>query len=134
MSGKFITLTDRESDVLDWGTMGWLSRPATTGAKDLVVIEVTLDPTFGHNFHKHPDQEEVIYVVEGEIEQWLGTEMRILSAGDSAFIPADAVHASFNVSDRPAKVIAILGPSVGEEGYQLIEVHEQAPWNTLRKN
>ena len=56
MSGKFITLTDRESDVLDWGTMGWLSRPATTGAKDLVVIEVTLDPTFGHNFHKHPDQ------------------------------------------------------------------------------
>ena len=64
MSGKFITLADRESDGLDWGTMGWLSRPATTGAKDLVVIEVTLDPTFGHNFHKHPDQEEVIYVVE----------------------------------------------------------------------
>ena len=134
MSGKFITLAERESDVLDWGVMGWLSRPTTTGAKDLVVIEVTLDPTFGHNFHKHPDQEEVIYVVEGEIEQWLGTEMRILSVGDSVFIPADVVHASFNVSDRPAKVIAILGPCAGEEGYQLIEVYDQSPWNSLRNS
>lgn len=134
MNGKFITLSERESDVLEWGVMGWLSRPTTTGAKDLVVIEVTLEPTFGHNFHKHPDQEEVIYVVEGEIEQWLGTEMKILSVGDSAFIPADAVHASFNVSDQPAKVIAILGPCAGEERYQLIEVHEQAPWNSLRQN
>ena len=39
--------------------------------KKLVVLEVTLSPTGGHNFHKHPQQEEVIYVIEGEIEQWL---------------------------------------------------------------
>jgi len=48
------------------------------------------------------------------------------------FIPADTVHASFNVSGQTAKVLAILGPSIGEEGYQLVEVHDQAPWNSLR--
>ena len=42
------------------------------------------------------------------------------------------VHASFNVSAAPAKVLAILGPCVGAEGYELEEVHEQAPWSGLR--
>jgi len=132
MSGKFITVEQMERETLDWGVMGWVSRPATTATKDLVVIEVTLEPGGGHNFHKHPEQEEVIYVLDGTIEQWLGEEMQMLSKGDTVFIPADTVHASFNVSGQTTKVLAILGPSIGEEGYQLVEVHDQAPWNSLR--
>ena len=132
MSGKFITVEQMERETLDWGVMGWVSRPATTATKDLVVIEVTLEPRGGHNFHKHPEQEEVIYVLDGTIEQWLGEKMQMLSGGDTVFIPAGAVHASFNVSGQTAKVLAILGPSIGEDGYQLVEVYDQAPWNSLR--
>ena len=132
MSGKFITAQEMERDRLDWGTMGWVSRPATTATKDLVVIEVTLEPGGGHNFHKHPAQEEVIYVLDGVIEQWLGEEKQMLNRGDTVFIPAATVHASFNISAAKARVLAILGPSVGEEGYQLVEVYDQAPWNHLR--
>ncbi|MAJ75007.1 cupin [Candidatus Poribacteria bacterium] len=132
MSGKFITTEQMERDTLDWGVMGWVSRPSTTNTKDLVVIEVTLEPGGGHNFHKHPEQEEVIYVLEGKVEQWLKDEKQILGQGDSVFIPVDAVHASFNVFDQNAKLLAILGPSVGEEGYQLVEVYDQEPWSNLR--
>lgn len=132
MDGKFITSNAMERDQLDWGVMGWLSRPATTGARDLVVIEVTLEPGFGHNFHMHPGQEEVIYVVSGAVEQWVGKESTTLAAGDGVFIGADVVHASFNTGSQTAKLIAILGPSVGEEGYQLVEVYEQEPWKSLR--
>lgn len=132
MSGKFITTEQMERDTLDWGVMGWVSRPSTTNTKDLVVIEVTLEPGGGHNFHKHPEQEEVIYVLEGKVEQWLGDKKQVLSQGDSVFIPSDAVHASFNVFDQNAKLLAILGPSVGEEGYQLVEVYDQEPWSNLR--
>lgn len=133
MDGKFITATAMERDHLDWGVMGWLSRPATTGAKDLVVIEVTLEPGCGHNFHKHPGQEEVIYVVAGAVEQWVGRESTTLRPGDGVFIGADMVHASFNTGSATAKLIAILGPSVGAEGYQLVEVYDQEPWASLRK-
>ena len=132
MSGKFITAREMERDHLDWGTMGWVSRPATTATKDLVVIEVTLEPGGGHNFHKHPAQAEVIYVLAGSIEQWLGEEKQMLNQGDTVFIPAATVHASFNISAAKARILAILGPSVGEEGYQLVEVYDQAPWNHLR--
>jgi quercetin dioxygenase-like cupin family protein len=132
MNGKFITSKEAKREQLEWGSLGWFSSPVASNAKDLVVIEVTLSPGGGHNFHRHPQQEEMIYVIEGEIEQWIDQEKRTLRSGDSAFIGADVVHASFNVSDRNAKLLAILGPCVGPQGYELVDVAAQEPWSSLR--
>jgi quercetin dioxygenase-like cupin family protein len=71
-------------------------------------------------------------VIEGEVEQWLEQDARLLRPGDSVFIKADIVHASFNNSSTPAKLLAILGPCVGDGGYVSVEVGDQAPWATLR--
>jgi quercetin dioxygenase-like cupin family protein len=132
MPGKFVIAKEVELKVDDFGTSRWLSHPPSTGAKQLTVIDVNLDPGKGHNFHKHPDQEEVILVVAGKIEQWVDREKRILGPGDSAFITAGVVHASFNVGDQSVKIIAILGPCVGPIGYELVDVANDAPWKTLR--
>ncbi len=132
MTGKFIASSSAERDQLDWGVLGWMSRPSTTGAQQLAVLEVTLIPGQGHNFHKHPNQEEVIYVIEGEVEQWLEQQQQVLQPGDAVFIPANTVHASFNTGHQPIKLLAILGPCVGEAGYELVDVADQSPWNTLR--
>jgi quercetin dioxygenase-like cupin family protein len=132
MNGQFITKTAVEREKLAWGSLGWFSRPATTGAKELVVIEVTLTPGHGHNFHKHPEQEEVIYVIEGVVEQWLEQNKQLLTPGDSIFIPKGVVHASFNTGSQPAKLLAILAPCVTEAGYVSVEVGDQAPWKSLR--
>jgi quercetin dioxygenase-like cupin family protein len=132
MAGKFVMASETKPEVLDWGKLGWLSNPPNTGARDLTVIDVTLNPGKGHNFHKHPDQEEVIFVVAGKVEQWIDRDKRVLSPGDCAFIPADVVHASFNVGGSDAKVVAILGPCVGKIGYELVDVAAEAPWNKLR--
>jgi quercetin dioxygenase-like cupin family protein len=133
MKGKFVVAKEAEATVHDWGTLGWLSNPPNTGASQLTVIDVKLEPGKGHDFHKHPDQEEVILVVAGKVEQWIDREKRLLGPGDSAFIPADVVHASFNMGDAPAKIVAILGPCVGPVGYELVDVANDAPWKTLRK-
>jgi len=131
-AGVFVIAKDTKLEINDWGRLGWLSNPLNTGAKQLTVIDVNLDPGKGHNFHKHPDQEEVILVVTGKVEQWVDREKRILGSGDAAFIPSDVVHASFNVGDAPAKIVAILGPCVGPIGYELVDVANDAPWKTLR--
>ena len=132
MNAKFVPSSDVERISLDWGVLGWLSRPVTTGARNLTVIEVMLTPGHGHNFHKHPDQEEVIVVVEGEVEQWLEREKRVLLPGEAVFMGAGVVHASFNVSLAPAKLLAILGPCVGEGGYVSVEMGEEEPYKSLR--
>ena len=66
------------------------------------------------------------------VEQWLGEEKRMLAPGEAVYIDAGTVHASFNTSDQPARVLAILGPCVGDVGYEMQVVADQAPWNTLR--
>jgi quercetin dioxygenase-like cupin family protein len=132
MSEKFINLAHVRREEAEWGSLAWFSSPAVSNARNLVVIEVTLNPSGAHSFHKHPKQEEVIYVIEGEIEEWIHTEKRILRRGESAFIPADVVHASFNLSNQNARLLAILGPCIGPEGYELIDVADQEPWASLR--
>ncbi|HEX9905575.1 MAG TPA: cupin domain-containing protein [Propylenella sp.] len=132
MPGKFVVAAETAEDVLDWGRLRWLSNPPSTGARALTVIDVTLAPGKGHAFHKHPDQEEVLYVVTGEVEQWVDRDRRMLGPGDSAFVPADMVHASFNVGSGEAKIIAILGPCVGAGGYELVDVSGEAPWTGMR--
>jgi quercetin dioxygenase-like cupin family protein len=132
MPGKFVIAKEIEVKIDDVGASSRLSDPHNTGAQQLTVIDVSFAPGKGHGFHKHPDQEEVILVIAGKLEQWVDREKRILGPGDSAFIPADVVHASFNVADQPAKIVAILGPCVGPTGYEVVDVANDAPWKTLR--
>ena len=132
MTGKFVTSANVRREELSWGSLAWFCSPLVSQARDLVVLELTLASGNGHNFHKHPNQEEVIYVLDGEVEQWIGREKRLLRAGDSAFIGADVVHASFNISPGNAKLLAILGPCVGAEGYELVDVAGQEPWISIR--
>ncbi|HSV00498.1 MAG TPA: cupin domain-containing protein [Roseiarcus sp.] len=133
MPGKFVIANEIEVKSDDFGASSRLSDPHSTGARQLTVIDVNFDPGKGHNFHKHPDQEEMVLVVAGKVEQWVDREKRILGPGDSAFIPADVVHASFNAADQPAKIVAILGPCVGPTGYEVVDVANDAPWKTLRE-
>ncbi len=132
MKNTFLKVDGRDRNQLDWGTTANISGPDTNEAKDIVTIEVELLPGKGHDFHKHPQQEEVIYVLEGSVEQWVNQEKRILGPGDAAFIPADMVHASFNIGNSTARVLAILGPAVGADGYEVVEVAGEAPWKDLR--
>ncbi len=129
---KFFLKSETPREEVDWGSLVWVSHPPLTKNKNLTVIDAVLNPGEGHNFHRHPNQEEVIYCISGQLEQWVENEKQILGPGDAVYIDADAVHASFNTGAEPAHFIAILGPCVGEEGYEVVEMGDQAPWNTMR--
>ena len=74
----------------------------------------------------------MIVVTAGRLEQWIDREKRLLGPGDTAYIPAGVVHASFNVGDVEAKLLAILGPCVGEDGVVTVEVAGKVPWSSIR--
>ena len=42
------------------------------------------------------------------------------------------MHASFNAGEGEARIVAILGPCVGDVGYVWSRCGAEAPWNTLR--
>lgn len=132
MSGTFVHARDIERETLDWGGLGWISRPSSTGAGRLTVLDVTLEPGHGHDFHTHPEQEEVIVVQAGAIEQWLEGEKTVLGPGEAVFIGKGTVHASFNTGQETARLTVALGPCVGDGGYELVDVSGEEPWRLLR--
>jgi quercetin dioxygenase-like cupin family protein len=133
MSAQFRIAADITAEKQDWGAFHWLSNPPTTAAKQLTAFEATVKPGTGHDFHKHLDQEEVLYVISGRLEQWVDREKRILGAGDSVFIPAKTVHGSFNAGEGEVKLLVIFSPCVGEAGFEAIDMSKEEPWRSLRK-
>lgn len=129
---KFVKKRDVEEEQFDWGVIGWRCIPAT-GAKQVVVMDVKLEPGEGHDFHRHPGQEEMIIVKRGRITQYLERESTELGPEDSVFIEADVVHASFNEGDETADLQVIIAPSLGEgSGYGLVDVSGEEPWASVR--
>lgn len=122
------------TDALDWGDLGWVVNPGTAPGANLTVLDVVIQPGKGHDFHRHPDQEEAITVLSGRIEQWVEQERTELGPGEAVHIPTGTVHASFVAADapEPAHLLVTLTPSVGDAGYVAEDVADQAPWSTLR--
>ena len=130
MSG-FRPASDLRRDEHDWGVFAQVSGPAD-GLQGIVTIEATFLPGKCHAFHFHPGQEEVIYVLEGTVEQWIEGASSVLHAGDAVVIEADVVHATFNDGDEPARILAILSPAVAGDGYAAVDVAADEPWASLR--
>ena len=132
MNGQFMIEREIERAPAPWGTFRLVSDPVSTSARQITGLDVKLVPGKGHSFHKHPDQEEVIYVLAGKVEQWIEGEKRILGPGDAAFIPAGVVHASFNAGQNDARLYVVFSPCVGEGGFVSVELGEEMPWKALR--
>jgi mannose-6-phosphate isomerase-like protein (cupin superfamily) len=129
----FIPLADVRREQFDWGVIGWRLVPAS-GAKHLVVMDVELQPGGGHEFHRHPGQEEMIIVKEGTVIQFVGEESSTLTAGDSVFIPEGTVHGSVQRRGPDRAPAGVISPSLGgETGYGLESVADQEPWASLRR-
>jgi len=129
---RFVKREDVEQERFDWGTIGWRCRPANTGARRLVVMDVTLEPGEGHQFHRHDGQEEMIIVTQGSITQYLERDSSALHTGDSIYIDEGVVHASYNDGDETAHLQVVIGPSLGDDGYGLVDVSAEEPWASIR--
>jgi len=131
-SRRFITTAEALKEDYKGRTNYWLARPEIADAKDLQLCRAVLPAGEGHDFHTHPELEEIIYVLEGTVEQWVETEKRMLQPGEVAHIPRGIVHATFNPTDRDAVILAILSPA-STQGPFLVDVSGEAPWNALRQ-
>ena len=129
---RFVMQDEVETTTFDWGTAGMRGAPTTTGCDTYVVMDVLLAPGFSHAFHKHPDQDEMIVVLAGKVDQWLGEEHRVLGPGDSVHIDRDVVHGSYNDFDEPARLQVVLAPAHGEGGYTAVDVSAEESWASLR--
>lgn len=128
---RFVTEEEMEVEHLPWGPHEWLCRPELTDAENLLLVRVKMPVGEAHKFHKHPEMEEIIYVLSGTAEQWVDKEKRLLTAGQTAHIPADVVHGTYNAGEETLEFLAILSPAKCE-GPVLVDVSDEEPWKSIR--
>ncbi len=80
---------------------------ASTGAAMATVGDLTIEPGVRSGYHLHPNTEEAIFVVEGELEFRVGTSRFRASTGDCVLAPQGIGHGLENVGDTPARLITI---------------------------
>ena len=129
---RFITTAEALKEEYKGRTNYWLCRPEVCEARDIQICRAVLPAGEGHNFHTHPELEEVIYVLEGQVEQWVEQEKRLLGPGETAHIPRGIVHATFNPTSQDAVILAILSPAAAK-GPFLVDVSTEEPWCQLRR-
>lgn len=128
---RFITEREALKEDFKGRTNYWLCRPEVCEAKDLQLCRAVLPAGEWHPFHTHPELEEIIYVIEGEVEQWVEREKRVLKPGEVAHIPRGVVHATFNPTACDAVILAVLSPAAAA-GPFMVDVSGEEPWKSLR--
>ena len=74
----------RRSKLYLWGPHYWVCKPDLVGTRNLLVVQVDMPPGTSHAFHLHPGREEVLWIIEGQAEQWVDRDKAMSGPGDSA--------------------------------------------------
>ena len=92
-----------------WGQAsdGWrlLDRP------DLSVIQERIPPGEGEVKHLHRRARQLFFVLDGELQIELGTEVLTLGAGDAVEIEPAQAHRARNAGASPVSLLVISAPS-----------------------
>lgn len=89
-----------------WGYVEWIGR-LSEGVN--IGISNVLPKTF-QDKHVHYGNEQFILVLEGEGRYLVNDEIFYARKGDSFYIPANATHATWNVTDQVLKDLVISSP------------------------
>jgi quercetin dioxygenase-like cupin family protein len=90
---------------------------ALTGAAQLCVFDQFIDPGQGAPTHRHA-VEEVLSVLQGSAEVWVGEARHALTAGQSVVVPAGESHGFRNTGTTTLHVQAILAAASFEAAYE----------------
>jgi DNA-binding transcriptional MerR regulator/quercetin dioxygenase-like cupin family protein len=61
--------------------------------------------------HLHYDQDEWIYVLEGEFDFWIGDKQFRIGAGESVFLPRKVPHVWACANGKPGRIIDVYQPA-----------------------
>ena len=143
MSGAVPIIRQEGEGELMWfaggGAFRWKATAAETGGAFLL-LEDEMERGKTTPFHLHPNEDESIYVLEGELLVDIEGEQHLIRQGGFVCFPRGVPHA-FMVTSETARVLALQTPGTGEAFYrdagEAVESAEDAArpadWARLRK-
>jgi mannose-6-phosphate isomerase-like protein (cupin superfamily) len=107
-----------EGERVDLGGLGvrFMIDAAEAGGGFSLVEHPIAPRTLAAPLHRHKNEDEYSYVLEGRMGAQLGEEVVEAGPGELVFKPRNQWHAFWNPGDEPARVLEIISPG-GFERY-----------------
>jgi mannose-6-phosphate isomerase-like protein (cupin superfamily) len=97
--------------IVEWrpGVRTRLHRDEDAPPSSLCMFEQWCDPGTGAPEHTHFETEEIVAVIEGAAEFWVGAERTELGVGESVLLPPHSWHGFRNSGSTTLHLFAVLG-------------------------
>jgi quercetin dioxygenase-like cupin family protein len=91
----------------DFGSVEWAVRAGHPDGAETTIGLAHFDAGKSNAEHTHPNCEEIVYVLAGEVEHTLGDQRTLLRAGDLIVVPRGVAHRLMNTSDAPVRAYIV---------------------------
>jgi quercetin dioxygenase-like cupin family protein len=118
MQPKLLLTREGGTDISSPGrqSLSLLIGEETAGA--LYATDVYLSPGFGAPPHHQPTEEELWYLLEGELDVRVAKQSARIEAGSFAFIPRNTSHTFKNNGTGPVRLLAWNSPAGHERAFE----------------
>jgi mannose-6-phosphate isomerase-like protein (cupin superfamily) len=115
-------LGPNEGERVDLGGLGvrFMIDAADAGGGFSLVEHPIAPRALAAPLHRHANEDEYSYVVEGRMGAQLGDDVVEAGPGDLVFKPRNQWHAFWNPGDEPARVLEIISPAGFERYFEEI--------------
>jgi quercetin dioxygenase-like cupin family protein len=118
----------RDGKIVDLGSLGvrFMVWSEESGG-GFSLVEHPIPPrTLATPLHRHTNEDEYSYVLEGRLGAQLGDAVVIADEGTLVFKPRDQWHAFWNAGDGPCRILEIISPG----GFERLFEEAAEPRNT----
>ncbi len=100
-----------EGDTYDWhGARIVMKATSTDTAGQLAAMQSTYPPGLSVPAHRHAGEDEMFYLLAGELQGFCDDTRWTATPGSFVFVPRDRPHGFIVTSDDPARALVIVGP------------------------
>ena len=104
----------------DWGRIQWLVSGQQHAGAQITFGFVEIAPGHKNPRHYHPNSDEVLYLIEGELHHSVGDEIFHLTSGTAIYIAQNMPHDAYN----PGKVTARMVVAYPTGDRQMVALEE----------
>jgi quercetin dioxygenase-like cupin family protein len=104
--------------ITEWGSLIWMVNAALMERVEMTVGLVTINVGRSNPPHVHPNCEEIVYIVSGKCEQYVGDQPTELTVGEGMVIPRHIEHYAVNTGDEPLVVLVCYSSPNRETTYR----------------
>ena len=90
-----------------WGNIEWLFNAELAPGAEQTLGYVEIAPGEKNPLHAHPNCEELLFLIEGELDHSLEGAVYQMQPGQAIRVPAGAKHDARNTSTRTARMVII---------------------------